>query len=109
MPVFGNNKKKDAAEQTEQTEQIKQEETMPKSESAPTPAPAEELPESVVRAVKSAIKTVDMFRDTAQDVLDANQDSSVSGAELKDLIARCKSYSAIVEKEFKIMRRRFTK
>ncbi|RLC88657.1 MAG: hypothetical protein DRJ03_01930 [Chloroflexi bacterium] len=64
------------------------------------------LGQGVSRALASIIKTVDMFKDTAQDVLEAEQNTDVSAAELKDLVSRCKSYSIIVEKEFKIMRRR---
>lgn len=64
------------------------------------------LDPSLIRAIASVTKTVDMFKDTAQDVLDANADETVSAAELKDLVSRCKGYSLIVEKEFKILRRR---
>jgi hypothetical protein len=81
-----------------------------KKEETPMAEPVVEktvgLDAPLIRAIASVTKTVDMFKDTMQDVLDANGDVTVSRPELKDLVARCKGYSLIVEKEFKILRRR---
>lgn len=100
--VFG--KDKDKKKGQEENEMAETEQNAPGLNDLPEHNPR--LDPSVVRAVSSIIKTVDMFKDTAQDVLDAEQNKEVSMAELKDLVSRCKSYSLIVEKEFKIMRRR---
>ena len=82
-------------------------EEIPMTEQSTPPVAAEKgLDPPLIRAIASVTKTVDMFKDTMQDVLDANEDATVSGPELKDLVARCKGYSLIVEKEFKILRRR---
>ena len=89
---IGKDKKK------EEEEVVKEPEATPTSNSRLNPA--------VLRAMSSIVKTVDMFKDTVQDVLAAEKDSAISDAEVKDLVSRCKSYSLIVEKEFKIMRRR---
>ena len=90
MPVFSKDKK-DSAEENDMIEKM---ETEPRIEPALT------------RALHSIIKTIDLFRDTAQDVWDGDRNVDVSAAELKDLVARCKGYSLIVEKEFKMLRRR---
>jgi len=100
VAVFGKDKRP-------QEEQEEQKETQ-MVEDEPTKAPAQEfrLDPAIMRAVGSIIRTVDMFKDTAHDVIEAEGNEQVSMAELKDLVSRCKSYSLIVEKEFKIMRRR---